>query len=437
MVDFGNLGSDLILALSAALNFLVLGYRWPRLPSVRRFFDRLQQRLTGRPDWSWLRLWHVMVPLLVVSAVNLGWQLSTVHCADDSLAIFASGRAVLTGHDPFQVTYCSRSSIDLIPYGLSQVALDGLAALSGTFAGVWVVWQLVALLVVPLVWAVAGDDRRYVAVLAATSVLYLPNIATNIGVDNAIVPVAVLLMLYALGTRGGRGFWFQGVAAFLSTARFPALFPLLGASAPLGRHRWKSLVVVVGVFVGSVLVSYALWGWDAIGVVYLDQFSRLSGGTLNLFAVLLQQGWLLPSLVSAGVQGGLLLALVVFVHARGYSPRAACVVPLLGVMSLSQYLNFHFAVWIVPAVLLGASVNFWLFVYGVTAALDESVAEWYLGRSLGIWWPYELLGVALSIVLVYLLILIVRDEEVRLRTVGRAAQEPGAAGREADRRGQS
>jgi hypothetical protein len=437
VVDFGNLGSDLILALSAVLNLLVLAYRWPRLPSVRGFFDRLQQRLTGRPDWSWVRLWHVMVPLLVVSAVNLAWQISTVHCADDSLAIFASGRAVLTGHDPFQVTYCSGSSIDYIPYGLSQVALDGLAALSGTFAGVWVVWELVALLVVPLVWVVAGDDRRYVAVLAATSVLYLPNIATNIGVDNAIVPVAVLLMLYALASRGGRGFWFQGLAAFLSTARFPALFPLLGASASLGRHRWKSLVLVAGVFAGSVLLSYALWGWGAIGVVYLDQFSRLSGGTLNLFAVLLQQGWFLPSLVSAAIQGGLLLLLVLFVHARGYSPRAASVLPLLGVMSLSQYLNFHFVVWIVPAVLLGASVNRWLFIYGVTAALDESVAEWYLGRGLGIWWPYELLGVVLSVLLVYLLILIVRSEEVRLRTARRAAKGPSEAGEEVARRGQS
>lgn len=424
MVDLGTLGSDLVLAASAAVNLLVLAYRWPRTPSVRRVIDRWQRRWTGQPDWSWLRLWHVLIPVVFVTGFNVGWQVATVHCADDSLAIFASGRAVLSGHNPFQVTYCGSTSIDYIPYGLAQVGLDGLAALSGTFAGVWVVWQLVALLVVPLVWSVAGEDRRYVSVLAATSVLYLPNIATNIGVDNAIVPVSVLLMLYALRIPSRKGFGLQGVAAFLSTARFPAVFPLLGASASRGRQRAWSLSVVLGVFVAATLLSYALWGWDAISVVYLGQFSRLSGGTLNVFALLLQQGWLLPSLVSAAIQGGIVLLLVVLVQARGYSAKAAAAVPLLGVMSLSQYLNFHFVVWVVPLVLLGATVNRWLFVYGVTAALDESVAEWYFGRALGIWWPYELLGVVLSLVLLYLLVLIVRDEERRLRA--RAREPPSS-----------
>ena len=428
MTDWGYLGSLVVLLVSLVLNAVVLAYRWPRAPGVRRHIDRWQTKVTGRADWSWLGLGTLMIPLTALTLVNIVWQVGTLHCADDSLALLASGQAALHGQNPFVVSFCSRPTLDLIPYGLPAVALNALAAVSGSVAGVWVVWQLLALAVVPLVWKVGGTDRRYLAVLAAASVLYLPNIMTNIGVDNAVVPVSVLLMLWALETRGSwRRGWnrgVQGIAAFLSVARFPALFPLLGSSAASGPGRWRQFTAILGVFFGAVLVSYGLWGWDAISVVYLGQFSRGSGNTLNFLAVLVRQGWLLPSLASAAVQGGVLLALVVWVYYREYSPRAACAIPLIGVMSLSQYLNFHFLLWLLPLLLLGSTVTAGLFAYAVVAAVDEVVTQQYLGMTLGIWWPYEVLGVVLSGLLLYLLVRILRDEETRIRS---AAVPPGSS----------
>lgn len=425
MTDWGYLGSLTVLLVSVALNAIVLAYRSPRTPWVRRFVDRWRTRITGRADWNWLGLGTLMVPLIVLTVVNIVWQVGSLHCADDSLALLASGQAALHGQSPFLVSYCGRTVLDPIPYGLPAIGLNTLAAVSGSVAGVWVVWQLVALAVVPLVWAVAGADRRYVSVLAATSVLYLPNIMTNIGVDNAIVPLSVLLMLYAVGTRSsgrsGRSRGLQGIAAFLSAARFPALFPLLGTSASAGPGRWRRFTGVLGVFLGTVLVSYGLWGWDAISVVYLGEFSRNSGNTLNLLAVLVRQGWLLPSLVSAAVQGSVLLALVFWVYYRRYSVRVACAIPLVGIMLLSQYLNFHFLVWLLPLVLLGSAVNTGLFAYATAAAVDEVVTQQYLGMTLGVWWPYEVMGVVLSALLLYLLLRILRDEEARIRSASALA----------------
>ncbi len=414
MADVGYATSIVLLAASVALNALVLAYRSSRTPSVRVRLDAWQRCLTGRSDWTWLRLEHLVIPLAVIGALNVAWQVGTLHCGDDSLALLASGTAALHGQNPFVIDYCSYPGHP-IPYGLAAVALNALAAVGGSVTGVWVVWTLVALTVVPLVWAIGGEDRRYLSVLTATSVLYLPNLATDIGLDNAIVPVAVLTTLLALETAKRRRGVLLGLAAFLSTARFPAVFGLLGSAGAARRDRALGLAGVVGVFLGAVLVSYALWGWDAIGVVFLGEFSRSSGTTLNLFAALIRGGWLLPSLVSAAAQGAIVLALVVVVSVRGYSDRAAAAIPLVGVMSLSQYLDFHFVLWLVPLVLLGPRANAWLLAYGVGAAVDTIVAVQYLGETLGIWWPYEVIGVGLSAVLLGLLVVLVREEEARRR----------------------
>jgi hypothetical protein len=412
---------------SFLLSPLVLAYRWDRTPSVRRWLDGLQRRFTGQPDWRWLRLWHLMVPLAVITVANIVFQVSTLSCSDDSLAILASGRAALAGHNPFLVTYCGGGSPAQIPYGAAEVAVNALGALSNSVAGMWVVWQLLALAVVPLVWAVGGADRRYLAALTATSVLYLPNIATNIGVENAIVPVSTLAMLWALGRPGPRGWLGKGLASFLATARFPALFPLLGASAPLRTGRWRQTTLVLGVFLGAVGTTYLIWGPSAIQVVYLGQFARASNESLNFFAVLLAQSWFQATLASAAIQGAGLLALVLLVNWRGYSAAAACGLPLLGVMALSQYLTFHFVLWIVPCVLLGAAVNRGLYVYAALAWLDENVALATLAWGRNIWWPYELLGLVLFAILVYLIVRVVRDEERRLRAVGRGPPAASAA----------
>lgn len=422
MIDAGTVGSYSVLAASSVANLLLLAYRSPRVPGVKRAVDRAQRALTGRPDWSWLRLYHLLIPLAIVTATNLFWQLGQVHCADDSIALYASGRAALTGHDPFAVTYCGGTSPYPIPYGLAAVSLNALGAVGPNFTGIWIVWQLFALLVVPLVWWAAPEDRRYTGVLAASSVLYLPNIATNIGVDNAIVPVAVLLGLLAAQARPARRPWLQALAAFFATARFPAALPLLGTAASRPRKRAEGVAITVGVFLAGALVSFALWGPDAYRIPYLSQFSRDSGGTLNVFALLVREGWFHPSLAAAAVQGGLLLALVVLVSVRRYSSRAAAAIPLLGVMALSQYLSSHFTLWLLPLVLLGATVNAGVFAWGVLAAVDYGLAEWYLGAVRGIWWPYELLGVLLTALLLYLVVEIVRQEEARRRSEASSAR---------------
>jgi hypothetical protein len=411
----GFAGSVLVFVASFALNLAVLAYRSRSVPSVRTTVDRLQGWLTGRPDWNWVRLWHLMLPLAVIAAANISWNVSMAHCSDDSFAILMSGQAALHGHDPFAVAFCGEPYTTQIPYGLAAVSLNALGALSGSILGIWLVWELLALAVVPLVWSIAGEARRYASVLAATSVLYLPNITTNLGIENVIVAVSVLLMVYALKPPRRRGLFLEGVAAFLSTARFPALFPLLGSSASSGDRRWPHLILVLGVFLGAVGLSLWLWGWDAVQVVYLGQFARANSESENLFALLIHEGWVQPSLTAAAIQGGGLLFFVLFVHVRRYSTLASCALPLIGVMMLSQYLNYHFLAWLVPLVLMGASVNWWLLAYGAVAAVDENVLYWYLALDRGVWWPYELCGILLLALLVCLLITIVRDEEARLR----------------------
>jgi hypothetical protein len=412
--------SSVVGTFSFVVSPLVLAYRWKRTPGVRRALDRFQQRFTGRPDWSWLSLRHLLLALLLVTAANVAFQVSTVHCFDDSLAGLASGEAALHGLDPFVIHYCGQSVTSQIPYGIGEVAVNALGALSGSVLGIWLAWQLLALAVVPLVWALSGPDRRYVTAFAATSVLYLPNIATNIGVENVAVPVAVLLMLTAMRGKGARSLAGKVVAIFFSTARFPALFPLLGSSAPLGRRRFAEMALVLGGFVGFVGLSYALWGWDAVRVVYLGQVVRVPDESLNVFALLLGAGWFHPSTVTAIGQGAGLLALVLVVQWRGYASSIAAALPLIGVMSLSQYLTFHFVLWIVPLVLLGPRVNLWLYVYGAVAWLDEAVALGYFALNFGVWWPYEVCGFTLTV-----LLLAVAVEVVRLGEAERALRRRG------------
>jgi hypothetical protein len=424
MAAIGFAGSTLVFVASFALSFVVIAYRSPSFPRLRTAVDRLQRRLTGRADWSWLRLWHILVPVAIISLANAGWNISMAHCSDDSFAILASGQAALQGHDPFWVAFCGHATATSIPYGLAEVTMDAIGALAGSIVGIWVVWQLFALAVVPLVWKIAGEARRYVTVLVATSVLYLPNIATNLGVENMVVAVSVLLMLYALTLPRREGTVGKVAAAFFSTARFPALFPILGSSASQGRRRWRDLALVLGIFLGAAALSWALWGWDAIQVVYLGQFARANSESGNLFALLIHEGWVQPSLVVAAIQGGGLLLFVLFVHVRGYSPLASCAVPLLGVMMLSQYLNYHFVAWLIPLLLLGATVNWWLLAFGAVAAVNESFLYWYLALDRGVWWPYELGGIVMLAILIGILVLIVREEEARLRSRDRRATGP-------------
>lgn len=423
MAPLSDAATTAIRAASVLLSALVLAYRWSVTASVRRWVDGAMRRITGRPDWGWLDLPHVLAPVVVVAVASVGWNLLTLGCSNDALALLASGRAALHGQNPFVVTFCGGPP-DPIPYGLAAVVIHALAASSGSAAGIWVAWELVALLVLPLVWFVSGEDRRYVSVMVACSVFYLPNIVSNISVENAIVPLSVLLALWAIRRPRHRTAPLA-LAAFLSTARFPALFPLVGLSFSRREDRLRGTLLVLAIFAVSAATAYALWGWDAIGVVYLGQFVRVPADSLNLFALLLHEGWLVPSTATVAVQSVLLLAVVVFVGIRRYTPEAACALPLLAVVSLSQYLTFHFLLWLVPLLLLGPSVRAWLLLYGLVAAVDESLFLWYLGQGQGIWWPWEVTGVLLSAVLVWVFVLVLRTEEARPRRVA----GPGASDR--------
>jgi len=425
MAAVGTVGPILFFVASFGANALVLAYRWEKTPTVRRAVDRLRGRLLGRDEWSWLRLRHLMAPLGLVAVVNLAWSLSGTQCSSDALALLASGTATLHGQDPFQVAACGFPNPDPIPYGAAAIVLDAAGALSGSVAGVWLVWQLLALGVVPLVWAVGGDDRRYLSVLAATSVLYLPNLATRIdGPENAIVPIAALLGMYAVRVPGWRGRAVEGVSAFLSTARLPAVFPLLASSFPRARRSWSLPAIAVVVFAGAATACYALWGWTFVRVVYLNQFARGRPQSFNLFDLLFRQGLVHPSVALTAGQGVGLLVIVSLVTWRRYSPEVASGIVLVGVMLLTQYAMLHFDLWLVPLLLLGAAVNRALLLYGGLWYLDANVAMGYLGPSRGVWWPTELLGIALTGVLLYLLVRLARDGERRAHDAREVARPP-------------
>lgn len=353
-----------------------------------------------------------MVPLGVVAVVNLAWSLSGPQCSSDALALLASGTAALHGQDPFQVAACGFANPDPIPYGAAAVVLDVTGALTGSVAGVWVVWQLLGLGVIPLVWTVGGDDRRYLSVLVATSVLYLPNLATRIdGPENTIVPIAVLLGLYALGIPGWRGRALEGASAFLSTARLPAVFPLLASSYPRGRRSWSLPSITVAVFLAAAAACFALWGRAFVQVVYLDQFARGRPQSFNLFDLLFRAGLLHSSLALTESQGVGVLGIVALVTWRRYSPEVASAIVLAGVMLLTQYAMLHFDLWLVPLLLLGTTVNRALLLYGGLWYLDANLAMGYLGPSRGVWWPTELLGVALTAILLYVVVRLIRYGE--------------------------
>ena len=412
MVTAGTLGAILLFAASFAANGVVLAYRWARTPYVRTIVDGWARRLTGRGGWSWLKLWHILAAAAAVAAVNLVWSVPGNQCSLDSLALYASGSAALHGHDPFLVNACGFPNPDPIPYGGAAVLLDSLGALAGSVLGVWIVWQFIALGVILLVWNLGGTDRRYLSVLTLTSVLFLPNFATRIdGPENTVVGISVLLMLCSLRSTGWRGKAWGSLAAFLSTARFSAFPPTLAATlTPKGGSR-SIAVLAVGVFVATAGVCYEIWGWVALKVVYLDQFTRVPAQSFNAFDLLLRQGWVHPSLALAAIQGGALVALMVVTTLRGYSPLGAACLVLVGVMLTTQYALLHFDAWLIPLVLLGPRVNRALLVYGGLWYLDANIAIGYLGATRGVWWPTELLGVVLAAILAYLVIRIILDEE--------------------------
>ncbi|MGA7923128.1 MAG: hypothetical protein WCA77_04055, partial [Thermoplasmata archaeon] len=141
--------------------FFLLAYRDPGTPRIRAVLDRTLvpalHRL-GVLAWSW---WQFTLAAGIVVAAGASLQIGPFTCGtgtDDVGAYLASGRAALSGANPFLVPSCGGSQ--QIPYGLAAVGLNAIGSLGGR-PGIWAVWLAVALLLVPLVWWLAKGDRGY------------------------------------------------------------------------------------------------------------------------------------------------------------------------------------------------------------------------------------------------------------------------------------
>jgi hypothetical protein len=325
------------------------------------------------------------------------YECSRAAGASDALAFLSSGRAFLSGANPFVVSNCGATVT--IPYGFAAVLLNAVGSLGG-LAGVVLVWGAVSVVVLPLTWWVAGPDRRYVTLVVGTSLLFLPIAVTQIdGASNLLVPAAVLL---TLGLARRRGIVAAAVGGVLASARFPSLFPTVGATGRFQRP-WLSGTVAVGAFALVTAGTYLAYGRGFLNVVFAGELGRRSF-SLNLYGVLLQQGWLPAPAVLPVLQAALTVALVAVVWWRARTAVGAAAMVLAGVALLSQFLSFNILAWLLPVALVGARPRWWLWAIGAVGTLDYFVGYQYAAVGLGIWWPYELLDLAMTALLVLLLV---------------------------------
>jgi len=382
------------------VNFAVLLYRTPRGARWASLVRRLLRRVSGRGDLEWLD-WR---PLLVIAAIWFGGFsaygiLSGQYgChpsgVNDALGELASGQAFWSGLDPFSnVPYCG-STIG-VPYGLAAVLLDALGALGG-LTGICIVWGAVALSVLPLVWYTGGADRRYITVYVASSILFVPLITSEFGgATNAIVPMTLLLSLYLAERREVLA---SAIGGFLSTARFPSLFPVLAMDGSVVRHRTYSWVAAAGTFAGATALSYAVWGSGFINSVFVGQIGRRSY-SLNLFGILLFHNALPATLPVEATEAALTLALVFVVFFGVRSPVRAICITIVGVALVTPFLSFNFLVWLVPCALAGARARWWLWGVATVGSVNFNLGIIFWANGQGIVWPAEVLDVVLTALL--------------------------------------
>lgn len=415
-----------------ALGFLVIAYRWDRTPWARRGVDAVLRRISPGGGVGWLELWHLVA---IVSAIfaffAVGNYLDGLYqCkgigGDDTLAFLTSGRAFLGGHDPFFVQVCMQG--DDIPYGLAAVALNALAAPLGLL-GVWLVWDLVALSLLPLVWMLAGPDRRYVTILVATSALFIPEVCGQItGASNAIVPLTLLLSVFLLASHRR---WASVLGGLLSTARFPALFPILGNTGGLGKDRWWVPTLTAGAFGAATLLAYAEWGSGFVNVVFLSQVTRTgqastySMGSENYFGVLMSNGLAPGGYALPVLQGALTLLLVEEVWRRRFSPLRGGVVVIVGITLLTQYLPFSFLIWLLPLALLGAAEQRGLWVLSLVGTADYGLGYNLFYSHYGVVWVGQGLDLVVTAVLLWQFVLLWKAAEAE---AGRAGSGTGPNG---------
>ncbi len=403
VVTFGFVG------LLGVASFLLLLLRTRYGTGIARAVDRFLRAVSTRGNFSWLDWRLVLLVCGAAYAAVIAFDLTygLFACSgkgpSDILGLLASGRAVLNGKDPFTVSDCG-GSLD-VPYGLAAVVIDVIGSPGGVI-GIAAVWGLVALALIPLTWVLAGPDRRYVTLVVASSLLFLPLVSAQIdGASNALVPTAVLVTVVLARRKDAVA---SAVGGFLATGRFPTVFPMLGGAGQF-RQRVLSIALVIAVFAAVTAASYATWGSSFLTPVFLSQVTRRSF-SLNLYGLLGQRNWLPAGDGVAIVQAALTVAVVVAVWWKGTTVLGATAITLTGVALVTQFLSFNILVWLLPVVLLGARARWWLWGIALIGTVNYDIAYPYWGVDAGIWGPYDLLGVALTVLLLGLFVDLWRQE---------------------------
>ena len=427
MADWFNAVTWTVFAVLALLNLAVLLYATESRPGawLRPRILAMLRRLSGRADLRWLDWQPLTVAAgIAFAAVSAYGILSGQYgChppgVSDPIGVLNSGKAFWAGTDPFRVTDCG-GNLD-VPYGIAAVLISALGSFGG-LTGIYVVWGAVALSLLPLTWAVAGSDRRQVLLFVGTSVLLVPLVSSQIdGATNAIVPATVLLAVYLARRSELLG---AAVGGFLSTARFPNLFPVLGATGANRRFRYGAFAVAAASFGAFTAVSYVLWGSDFLGPVFLSQIGRRSF-SLNLYGVFLLQNALPSSTALEAAQALLTLALVLVVFWRARSPVASAAIVLTGVALLTPFLSFNILVWLLPVALIGARARWWLWSVAFVGSLNYDLALNVWAWDDGVSWPSAVLDVVLTVLLLALFVELCRHELSRPGAASTAGPLPG------------
>ena len=409
MADWYNAVTWLVLAALSAVSLLVLLFRTGRGSGVRPWVLGALRRLSRRDDLRWLD-WQPLlaaagIAFACVSAYGiLSGQYGCRPGGSDPLTILHSGNAFWAGQSPFRVPQCAHTG--QIPYGMAAILLTAIGSLGG-LPGVYAVWGVVALSVIPLTWAVAGPDRRYVTVFVSTSVLLVPIVCSQIdGATNAIVPATVLLSLY-LASRNE--LLSAAVGGFLSTARFPNLLPILGETATFRRRQYLSFAVACAVFAAVTALTFAIWGQTFLNIVFVQQLGRRSF-SLNIYGILLLSNALPGGIGVEAVQAVLTVALLVAVMVWARSALTAAALMLVGFALLTPFLSYNILIWLLPVALLGARAQWWLWGVGFVGSLNYDLALNVWAWDDGVSWPSMVLDVVLTVLLLLLFVELWRNE---------------------------
>ncbi|MDE1820682.1 MAG: hypothetical protein KGJ23_14070 [Euryarchaeota archaeon] len=398
---------DLPYAVSATLGLLVLLATWERTPGVLRSLSRLagpQHGSAARLVSDW-RFWAL--PAVVVFLARALVFDAPVPCSsgvDDVQAFLLSGRAVWSGGNPLLVQECGMTVP--VPYGPLAMVVNLIGSVGGR-AGVWLAWELPAILLLPLAARLVGsEERSRVLATLGSSLLFVPLVESQIdGAGNAFVAVAVLASL-ALAREN----WISGAigAGFLAWARFPSLVPFLGASGEPSRRRGLlALGLSITTLLGGVAIGYAFWGRTFLDVAFLAQTSRVDR-PLNLYGILFATGTPVPSSVSLSAEALGLGGAVLFCHWKRLAALPSASLVLVVAALVLPSFPFNFFPWLLPVLLLGPWAARRMYLASVVAASNFLVGLNLVllqGRGL---WPFVVLCIVTSALLVELLVRIAK-----------------------------